>query len=98
MGNINKKIKEVQDYCDKNKATTLSDENCLTYLDVQDQNALKIIAKEVSYEEMILIVRKAFEKKKISFQDAIAFTRNSTRDLFTIKFLKDKVVKKYDRF
>ena len=98
MGNINKKIKEVQDYCDKNKVTTLSSENCLTYLDVPDQNALKIIAKEVTYEEMILIVRKAFEKKKISFQDAIAFTRNSTRDLFTIKFLKDKVVKKYDRF
>ena len=98
MSNINKTIKQVQDYCDKNKVTTLSDENCLTYLDVQDQNALKIIAKEVSYEEMILIVRKAFEKKKISFQDAISFTRNCSRDLFTIKFLKDKVVKKYDRF
>lgn len=98
MSNINKKVKEVQDYCDKNKVTTLSNENCLTYLDVPDQDALKIIANEASYEEMILIVRKAFERKKISFEDAISFTRNSTRDLFTIKFLKDKVVKKYDRF
>ena len=56
---------------------------------------LKIIANETSMEEMILIVRKAFEKKKISFDDTIMFMRNTTRDIFAMKFLKDKTLNKY---
>jgi len=99
MSNINKTIKNVKDYNDKNKAVSVNNENCLTYLDIQDSNALKIIADETSMEEMILIVRKGFERKKISLDDAISFMRNSTRDLFKTKYLlKNKVLKKYDGF
>ena len=95
MSNIKKVIKDVQDYNDNNKELTVNNENCLTFIDVPDPDALKIIANEASMEELVLIVRKGFERKKISFQDAISFMRNSSRDLFTIKFLKDKVIRKY---
>ena len=96
MSNINKVIKEVKDYNDKNKEMTVNNENCLTFLDVIDPSALKVIANEASMEELILIVRKGFERKKISFEEAISFIRNSSRDLFTIKFLKNKVIRKYN--
>ena len=56
-----------------------------------------IIAEETCMEEMILIVRKGFEKKKISLDETINFMRNSARDLFAIKFLKDKLLNKYKR-
>ena len=95
MSNIKKVIKDVQDYNDNNKELTVNNENCLTFIDVPDPDALKIIANEASMEELVLVVRKGFERKKISFQDAISFMRNSSRDLFTIKFLKDKVIRKY---
>ena len=95
MSNIYKIIKEVKDYNEKNKEMTVNSDNCLTFLDVMDPNALKVIANEASMEELILIVRKGFERKKISFEEAISFMRNSSRDLFTIKFLKNKVIRKY---
>ena len=69
--------------------------NCINLIEVQDPNAIKAIASETSMEEMILIVRRGFERKKVSFDEAIRFMRNSTRDLFAIKFLKDKMVNKY---
>ena len=96
MTNINMAIKGVKDYVDKNREMTVNKDNCLTYIDVMDPNAIKVIASETSMEEMILIVRKGFERKKISFDDAISFMRNSSRDLFTIKFLKNKVIRKYN--
>ena len=96
MSNINKAIKSLKDYNEQNKEVSVNNENCLTFLEILDPNALKIIADETSMEELILIVRKGFERKKISFEDAISFMRNSSRDLFTIKFLKNKVIRKYN--
>ena len=97
MSNVNNAIKKMQDYNINNKTMMLDQENCLNYLDIPDSNALKIIAEETSMEEMILIVRKGFEKKKISLEETINFMRNSARDLFSIKFLKDKILNKYKR-
>ena len=97
MSNMNNAIKKIQDYNSNNKTMMLDKENCLNYLDLPDSNAIKIIAEETCMEEMILIVRKGFEKKKISLDETINFMRNSARDLFAIKFLKDKLLNKYKR-
>ena len=86
----------MKDYNEQNKEVSVNNENCLTFLEILDPSALKIIANETSMEELILIVRKGFERKKVSFEDAISFIRNSSRDLFTIKFLKNKVIRKYN--
>ena len=95
MNNLNIAIKKIEDYNNNNRTRLINEENCLNYLEIPDQNALKIIANETCLEEMILIVKKGFEKKKISFDEAINFMRNSTRDIFAIRFLKDKIVNKY---
>lgn len=95
MNNLNIAIKKIEDYNNNNRTMVINEENCLNYLEIPDQNALKIIANETCLEEMILIVKKGFEKKKISFDEAINFMRNSTRDIFAIRFLKDKIVNKY---
>ena len=95
MSNMNNAIKKIQDYINHNKAMMLNQENCVNYLDLPDSEALKIIADETSLEELILVVKKGFERKKIPLDKAIEFTRNSSRDLFAIKFLKEKVINKY---
>jgi len=46
-------------------------------------------------EEMVLIVRKAFERKKITFEQVINFTRNYSRIIFVVKYLKEKAINKY---
>ena len=94
LNKINQKISSLKTELESNKG--LTDDNCVNYLNIQDSNCIKMISKEISTEEMILIVRKAFEKKKISFSDAVFFTRKATRDLFAIKFLKNKALKNYN--
>ena len=98
MSNINRAINDLKDYIDKNKIISLNNENCLSFLDIKDPSALQIIASEASMEDMNLLVKKGFERKKISFSEAVTFMRNSSRDLFTIKFLKNKVIRKYEGF
>ena len=95
MMKIEKVIKDVQDYNLKNQNQQLTPENCVNYINVQDPNALRIIADEANLEELLLTVKKGFEKKKVSFSDAISYTRNTSRDLFIAKVLRNKVVQKY---
>ena len=95
MTNMKNAIRKVKDYNDNNKIIIVDEENCLDYLDLPNKNAIKIIADEACMEEMILIVRKGFERKKISFDEALFFMRNSSRDLFSIKFLMERELNKY---
>ena len=95
MYNMENALNRIKEQINRSKNMVLNEENCINLIEVQDPNAIKAIASETSMEEMILIVRKGFERKKVSFDEAIRFMRNSTRDLFAIKFLKDKMVNKY---
>ena len=95
IAKIENVIKNVQDYNYKNQNQQLTSENCVNYINVQDPSAIRIIADEANLEELILTIKKGFEKKRISFSDAISFIRNTSRDLYTAKILRNKVVKKY---
>ena len=95
ISNMNNALSRIQDQIAQEKNKVVNEENCIDYLDIPDIDALKIIASETSLEEMVAIVRRSFERKKITFDEAINFTRNSSRDLFAIKFLKEKALNKY---
>ena len=93
MSNICTSIKNIEDYNKQNQNITITSDNCLTFLDIPNPDCLKIIANEVSMEEMIILVKRAYERKKIGFEEAISFMRNTTRELFAVKFLKNKAIK-----
>ena len=93
MNNMSNALERVKAQINQGKKNVLSEENCINFIEVPSPELIKIIASETAMEEMILIVRKAFEKKKISFDDTIMFIRNSSRDIFSLKFLKEKIIK-----
>lgn len=95
INKISLEIKNVNEYIENHKTQTLTPENCINYIKIQDPEALKIIADEANLEELMLVVRKGFEKKKISLEDTISFMRNNSRDIFHIKFIKKKIAQKY---
>jgi hypothetical protein len=95
MANMSNALERVQEQINQGKNNVLTEDNCLNLIETPDSDSIKIIAGETAMEEMVLIVRKAFEKKKISFDDAIMFVRNSSREIFALKFLKDKILNKY---
>ena len=95
MDNIIDEIEKVEEHNSEMRNKIVDEENCLDFLEIPDTEAIKIIGDETSLEEMIIIVRKAFEKKKVPFEEAVTFMRNSYRDLYELKFRTEKVFNKY---
>ena len=97
MAYMSKALERIKVQINQRKKNVLSENNCLDFIEIPDPYPIKAIASETTLEEMILIVRRAFERKKISFNDAIMFVRNSSRNIFSLKFLKSKSINKYKK-
>lgn len=92
--NLNNEIKKYNEYIKREKNNKITEKNCLEYIKVGSPNVLKAIANEISYEELIIMIKKGFEKKKISFKEAISSTRDASRELFISKVIREKGLKK----
>ena len=56
------------------------------YLKIPNKDKYIRFAKQNSLEELMLLIKKAFEKKSIDFQTACLLIRNHSRFLFYLKF------------
>lgn len=81
--------------CDKN----LTKENCFNFVEIKnpEENFIQILAMEASIEDMYLIVKRGFEKGVINFNETMKFIRTLSKEAVKIKFLRDKIRKKYDK-
>ena len=91
--NLNNEIKKVNEYIKKKKNNKVTEENCLNFIKVENSKALRAIANEITYEELIIMIKKGFEKNKIDFNEAISSTRNAARDLFISRVIREKRLK-----
>ena len=90
---LNTEIKKYQEYIKKEKNNKITENNCLKFIKIENPKVLKAIAKEIMYEDLIIMIKKGFEKKKITFQEAISSTRNAARDLFVARLIREKGLK-----
>ena len=91
--NLNNEIKKFNEYIKKKKDCKITEENCLEFIKIDNPKALRAIANEISYEELIIMIKKGFEKNKIDFKEAISSTRNAARDLFISRVIREKTLK-----
>ena len=90
---LNIEIKKYEENLKKKKNNKITDQNCLEYIKVENPLVLRCIADEISYEELLVLIKKGFEKKKITFQEAISATRDAARNYFISKVKKEKGIK-----
>ena len=90
---LNIKIKKYEENLKKKKKNKITDQNCLEYIKVENPLVLRCIADEISYEELLVLIKKGFEKNKITFQEAISATRDAARNYFISKVKKEKGIK-----
>ena len=90
---LNNQIKKCDEYIKINKDNKITEKNCLEHIKVENPLVLKAIANEINYEELIIMIKKGFEKKKISFQEAISSIRDTSRQLFISKVIREKGLK-----
>ena len=95
---LNNDIKKYNEYIQKKKDDKITDQNCLEYIKVESPQVIRAIANEINYEELIIMIKKGFEKKKITFEEAILSTRNAARDLFISKIIRQKGLKMIGKF
>ncbi len=58
---------------------------------------MKILCKEASIEDTFPIIKRSFEKGAINFNDSIKEIRKLSRDLFNLKFHKEKNLKNFEK-
>ena len=90
---LNTEIKKYYEYCKKKEIKKVTEENCLDFIKVESPEVIKAIAQEIDNEELIIMIKKGFEKKVINFKDAILATREASRNLFVSKKLTEKRLK-----
>ena len=95
---LNSEIKKFSEENKTKEVNKITEENCLNYIKVENPEVIKSIANDVNYEELLVIIKKGFEKKSISFEEAIISIRNISRDLFINKALTEKRIKKIGKF
>ena len=94
---LNTEIKKYSEY-NKKKIEKITEKNCLDYIKVESPEVIKSISNEINYEELIIIIRKGFERKAISFEQAIMSIRNTSRELFISKMITEKRLKRIGKF
>ena len=94
---LNTEIKKYSEY-NKKKIEKITEKNCLDYIKVESPEVIKSISNEINYEELIIIIRKGFERKAISFEQAIMSIRNTSRELFISKIITEKRLKRIGKF
>ena len=95
---MNNEIKKTNEYINKRKDKKITDQNCLEFVKIESPQVLRAIANEINYEELIIMIKKGFEKKKITFQEAISSTRDAARELFISKYIREKGLKNLSKF
>jgi hypothetical protein len=63
----------------------------LSLVKVQNENLIKLIAIEATCEDYLAIVKKAFERGILSVKDTMRTIRTLTRELFVIKYYRNKI-------
>ncbi len=95
---LNLEIKKYNEYNKKKETNKITEENCLDFIKVESPEMIKSIANEINNEELIIMIKKGFEKKVINFKDAILATREASRNLFVNKMVTEKKLKNMGKY
>ena len=95
---LNMEVKKYNEYNKKKETNKITEENCLDFIKVESPEMIKSIANEINNEELIIMIKKGFEKKVINFKDAILATREASRNLFVNKMVTEKKLKNMGKY
>ena len=95
---LNTEIKKYKEINKKKEINKITENNCLDYIKIESPEIIKAIAKEINNEELIIMIKKGFEKKVINFKEAIMSTREAARNLFISKMITEKGLKNAGKF
>jgi hypothetical protein len=90
INDLNNEILKINSYNQNRQGEGLNRDNFMNFIQVSDTKGIALIAKEAYLEELLIFVKKSFEKNNINILDAVKLIRNNSRTLFEVRFLREK--------
>ena len=90
INTLNNKIMELIQYNQSRQNEGLTKENFMNFIQISDTKTISLIAKEAFLEELLMFIKKAVEKNKIDFSDAVKVIRSNSRTLFETRYMREK--------
>lgn len=81
----NNLTQEVQNLKNANRGPM---EKCDDFIRVKDEEDLKLVIMKKTIEDYLVYLRKGYEKKKVTFEELLNNTRNLSREVFSIDYLR----------
>lgn len=92
-----KEVSDLKEACAISESTADKELNFAEIEDIVEinpMNFLKACCIELTLEEHVLLVKKSFEKGKLSFEDSIREIRRTSREMFNIRHFKECTMRK----
>jgi len=77
-------------YIEANSCKDINKDKIENFVKISNPEKLKLITLEAVSEDYMFHIKKAYEKKIFTFPDTIKMIRSHSRELFSIKYVKDK--------
>ena len=87
---IQEQIVMIKYYLEANSRKDMSSDKVDSFLKISNPNKLKIIISEAVIEDYLFYIKKGYEKKVFNFSDTIKIMRQHSRELFAIKYMKER--------
>ena len=95
LDNIEKELIEENNELEKNNLNKTCFDRCNELIEIKDDEDMKYCVMEKATEDYLIVLKKAFQKKIVSLNDMIHKTRNLSKELFYIEYLRKKI--KYNK-
>jgi hypothetical protein len=92
--NIGKELQDTLISLTRSQDHMIMQDNVLSFINIneKDKAIIHILSIEATIEDIITAIKKAFEKGIINFNDNTKFIRNITRELFKIKYYRERLL------
>jgi len=91
---IQDQIVMIKYYLEANSRKDMNSDKVDNFIKISNPNKLKIIISEAVIEDYLFYIKKGYEKKVFNFSETIKLIRQHSRELFFIKYMKERNIDK----
>lgn len=91
IDSINREVGEINLNIIASKENVMCQENYQSFITVQNLNLIKICSIEASIEDVLLVLKKGFEKGALGFEESVRIYRDMSKELVKVKFYREKI-------
>lgn len=97
LDKIREEVENLKNEVTQKSAKFINKENCFdfVYKDNKFSEIVNLISSQATIEDILIYIKKGFEKGIISFDETVRSIRLYSRELMKLKFIKDKILSKY---